>query len=100
MAVLISFHNRPKAFNCNLYYSIFPILKHLIRLLNILQTIPVSNQRRGVNQSLLYKRENLGTGAAVNTAGLEGEILDAQKPVASVEYIGEVITSPRQSNLA
>ena len=71
-----------------------------MRLLNILQTIPVSNQRRGVNQSLLYKRENLGTGAAVNTAGLEGEILDAQKPVASVEYIGEVITSPRQSNLA
>ena len=43
MAVLISFHNRPKALNCNLYYSIFPILKHLIRLLNILQTIPVSN---------------------------------------------------------
>ena len=57
-------------------------------LLNILQTIPVSNQRRGVNQPLLNKRENLGTGAAVNTAGLEGEILDAQKPVASVEYIG------------
>ena len=50
--------------------------------------MPVSNQRRGVNQSLLYKRENLGTGAAVHTARLEGEILDAQKPVASVEYIG------------
>ena len=57
-------------------------------LLNILQTIPVSNQRRGVNQSLLYTRENRGTVAAVHTAGLEGEILDAQKPVASVEYIG------------
>ena len=69
-------------------------------LLNILQTMPVSNQQRGVNQSLRYKRANIGTVAAVNTAGLEGEILDAQKPVASVEYIGEVITSPRQSNLA
>ena len=60
----------------------------------------MGNERCSVYLSLLYKRENLGTGAAVNTAGLEGEILDAQKPVASVEYIGEVITSPRQSYLA
>ena len=57
-------------------------------ILNILQTIPVSNQRCRINQPLLYKRENLGTVATVHTAGLEGEILDAQKPVASVEYIG------------
>ena len=57
-------------------------------LLNILQTIPVSNQRCRVDQPLFNQRENLGTVAAVNTASLEGEILDAQKPVASVEYIG------------
>ena len=58
-------------------------------LLNILQTIPVSNQRRGVNQSLLYKRENLGTGAAVNTAGLEGEILAVH--VRERQYLRSVI---------
>ena len=48
----------------------------------------MGNERCCVYLSLLYKRENLGTGAAVNTARLEGEILDAQKPVARVEYIG------------
>ena len=56
-----------RAFDSNLDDSFHLILKHLIGLLNILQTIPVSNQRRGVNQSLLYKRENLGTVTAVHT---------------------------------
>ena len=75
----------------NLDDSLLPVLKHSVSLLDILQTIPVSNQRRRVDQPLFNQRENLGTVAAVHTAGLEGQVLAVH--VRERQYLRTVIES-------
>ena len=59
----------------HLNHSIFLSLKHPVSLLNILQLIPMCNQRRGVDLSLLDQSEDLGAVAGVHAAGFEGEVL-------------------------
>ena len=85
---------------CHFDDSIPLLLKKFVGFSNPRQRETVRDERCGIYLALLDELQDFFAVTAIHTTCLEGEILDAQKPVASVEYIGEVITRPRQSNLA
>ena len=74
LSQIIEYRNKSIGLNRHLNHPIQFPLEHPVRLLDILQLIPVRNQRRGVDLALFDEPQDLGAVAAVHAAGFEGEV--------------------------